>query len=42
MTAHLEPLRKSLYDEMLSHIQETDETAPLQIDGIHFDIAYVC
>ena len=28
LTSHLEPLRKTLYDEMLSFVQETDYTTP--------------
>ena len=32
-TAHLAPFREALYREHLSHIQETDETAPLAEDG---------
>jgi oligopeptidase B len=32
MTAHLEPLRKQLYDEIVARIQETDLSAPARRD----------
>jgi len=33
MTSHLEPLRETLYDEMIASIQETDYTSPSCKDG---------
>ncbi len=33
MTATLEPLRESLYEEMLSHIRQTDESVPYRDRG---------
>ena len=36
MTASLAPVRQTLYDEIISHIKETDDTVPYLKDGYYY------
>lgn len=36
LTAHLEPLRQTIYGEMVSHIKETDVSAPAKRGGFYY------